>query len=58
MVIEHVKWVTCHHSMVWPQVADGGGGIQIRKVAANMMNKQSQTPDRKWSSNLGDRAVC
>jgi hypothetical protein len=26
-----------------PRVADGGDGIQIRKVAANVLNKQLRT---------------
>jgi hypothetical protein len=28
--------------MARPQVADGGGGLQICRVAANMLNKQGQ----------------
>jgi hypothetical protein len=49
----HVKWVPCHHGMVRPQVADGGDGLQIWSVAANVLNKQSRTADRGWSSSLG-----
>jgi hypothetical protein len=30
----------CHHGMVRPQVADGGNSLQIRRVAANGLNKQ------------------
>jgi hypothetical protein len=41
----HVKWVPCHHGMARPQVADGEG-IQIRRVAANILNKQSWTADK------------
>jgi hypothetical protein len=37
----HVKRVPCHHGMVHPQVADGGDGLQIWRVAANILNKQS-----------------
>jgi hypothetical protein len=33
--------------MARPQVADGGDGFQIWRVAANVLNKQSRT-------NLGD----
>jgi hypothetical protein len=36
----HVKWVPCHHVVRRPQVADGGEGLQIRSVAANILNKQ------------------
>jgi hypothetical protein len=39
--------------MTRPQVADGGDGLQIWRVAANILNKQSQTADSGWSSNLG-----
>jgi hypothetical protein len=41
--------------MARPQVADGGDGLQIWRVAANILNKQSQTADKGWSSSLG---VC
>jgi hypothetical protein len=39
----HVRWVPCHHSMARPQVADGGDSLQIWRVAANILNKQSWT---------------
>jgi hypothetical protein len=37
--LNHVKWVPCHHGMARPQVADGGEGLQIWRVAANILNK-------------------
>jgi hypothetical protein len=40
MEIILLKWVPCHNDMVQPQVADGGDGLQIRKVAANILNTQ------------------
>jgi hypothetical protein len=49
----HVKWVHCHHAMERPRVADRRDGIQIWRVAVNMLNKQSQTADSGWSSRLG-----
>jgi hypothetical protein len=49
----HVKWVHCHHGMVRPRVADRGYGLQIWRVAANILNKQSRTADSGWSSSLG-----
>jgi hypothetical protein len=52
-VYSHVKWVPCHHGMARPQVADGGDGLQIWRVAANISNKQSRTADRGGSSSLG-----
>jgi hypothetical protein len=36
-----------------PQVADGGNGLQIWRIAANILNKQSRTADKGWSSSLG-----
>jgi hypothetical protein len=37
--------------MVRPQVSDGGW-LLIRRVAANILNNQSQTADMRWSSSL------
>jgi hypothetical protein len=48
----YVKWVHCHHGMARPLVADRGDGLQIWRVAANMLNKQSRTADSGWSSSL------
>jgi hypothetical protein len=42
----------CHYGMVRPQDADGGDTLQVWKVAANIMNEQSRTDDKGWSSNL------
>jgi hypothetical protein len=39
--------------MARPQVADGGDGLQIWRVAANISNKQSRTADKGWSFSLG-----
>jgi len=50
--VSHVRWVPSHHSMECPQVEDGGEGLQIWRVAANIVNKQSQTADKGWSSSL------
>jgi hypothetical protein len=47
-----VRWVSCHHGMARPQAADGDG-LQIWRVDANMLNKQSWTADKGWSSSLG-----
>jgi hypothetical protein len=48
-----VKWVPCHHGKARPQVADGGEGLQIWRVAANILNNKSQTDDKGWPSSLG-----
>jgi hypothetical protein len=39
--------------MARPQVADGGDALQLRRVAANILNKQSRTAEKGWSSSLG-----
>jgi hypothetical protein len=40
------KWVPCHHGMAHSQVEDVGDGLQIWRVAANILNKQSRTAER------------
>jgi hypothetical protein len=52
MSVFHVRWVPCHHGMARPQVADGGDGLQIRRVAASILNKESRTADKGRSSSL------
>jgi hypothetical protein len=47
------KWVPYHYVMVRPQVADGGADLQIRRVTANILNKQSRIADKWWPSNFG-----
>jgi hypothetical protein len=42
-----------HHNMVHPQIVDGGYILQIWRVAANVLNKQSQTPKKGLSPSLG-----
>jgi hypothetical protein len=49
----HVRWVPCHHGMARPEVAGGGGALQLWREAANILNKQSRTADKGWSSSLG-----
>jgi hypothetical protein len=34
--------------MARPLVADGGEGLQIWRVAANILNKQLRTADKGW----------
>jgi hypothetical protein len=38
--------------MARPQVADGGDGLQIWRLAANILNKQSRRAEKGWSSSL------
>jgi hypothetical protein len=53
--VADVRWVPCHHGMARPQVADGGNTLQVWRVPANILNKQSQTADKGWPSSLGVR---
>jgi len=39
--------------MAHPQVADGGNGLKVWRVAANILNKQLWTAAKGWSSSLG-----
>jgi hypothetical protein len=43
----------CHHGMARPRVADGRDGLQLWRLAANILNKQPRTNDKGWSSSLG-----
>jgi hypothetical protein len=38
--------------MARPQVADGGDGVQVWRIAANILNKQSRISDKGLSSSL------
>jgi hypothetical protein len=49
----HVRWIPCHHGMARPQVTDGGNGLQIWRLDASILNKQSRRADKGWSSSLG-----
>jgi hypothetical protein len=45
------KWVPV--TAAWrPHAVDGADSLQIWKVAANILNKQSQTADKGWSFGL------
>jgi hypothetical protein len=39
--------------MVRPRIADGGDGLHIWMVAANISNMQSRTADKLWYFSLG-----
>jgi hypothetical protein len=43
-------WVPRHHGMARPQAENGGGGLQMWRVAANILNKQSRTA---WGLGVG-----
>jgi hypothetical protein len=44
---------SCHHGMARVQVADGGDALQFWREAANILNKQSRTAYKGWSSSFG-----
>jgi hypothetical protein len=52
LYVSNGKWVSCLYGTASPQVTDGGHGLQIW-IAENILNIQSQTADKGWSSSLG-----
>jgi hypothetical protein len=48
-------WVLCHHCMARPQIADGEDALQLCRVVANILNKQSRTADKGYLYSLGVR---
>jgi hypothetical protein len=46
----HVKWAPCHHGMARHYVVDGGDGLQIWRVAADILHMQSRRAKKRWSS--------
>jgi hypothetical protein len=52
VVVNHGRWVPCHHGMTHLQVTDGGDALQVLRVTTNIWNKQSRTTDKGWSSSL------
>jgi hypothetical protein len=43
----------CRNGMARPRVANVSDGLHIWRVAATVLNKQSLTPGKGWSSILG-----
>jgi hypothetical protein len=52
MYRSHDKKVPFHRSMACLQFMDGGGGLHIRRVPVNVLNKQLCTANREWPSSL------
>jgi hypothetical protein len=48
----NMKWVPRNRGMARSQVLGGGNGLQIWRVAANILNKQSRKTNKGWSSSL------
>jgi hypothetical protein len=60
LILTHIKIIRkyagpSHHAMARPGVANGGDGLQIRMVAANIRNKQSRQPTRSGPPAWGFR---
>ena len=47
------RWVPVTTAWCLPWVADRVVGLQIWRLAANILNKQSWATDQEWSSSLG-----
>jgi hypothetical protein len=41
-----------HHGIAGSWIADGGDGLPIYRVTANILNKQSRTAEKGWSYSL------
>jgi len=39
----------CHHGLACRRLADGGGDLEIWRVAEIILNKQSQKAEKRWS---------
>jgi len=50
--MKNTNVVPSHHDTARTQVADGTRGLQIWRVAANMLNEQSRTANTGWSSSM------
>jgi hypothetical protein len=46
-------WVPCHHVIACPHVADESGDLQMLTLAANVLNRQSRTADKRRSFGMG-----
>jgi hypothetical protein len=51
--MQHVKCIPCHHGVARPRVAYGEDGLQICRVALNILNNQSLTSEMGRSSSYG-----
>jgi hypothetical protein len=51
------RWIPFPHGMASPQDSDGGDGLQIWRVVANILKKQSRTASRggppAWGFGVG-----
>jgi hypothetical protein len=57
--VADVRWVCCRHGMARPQVADRGDGLQVWRVAANVLNKKPRTPVKVGEGvGGGSSSVC
>jgi hypothetical protein len=52
LTARNIQYVPCHKCTARSQVPDLGNGLQIWRVAANTLNKQSEGADKGWFSTL------
>jgi hypothetical protein len=51
--VTYLRWVPCHSGMARAQVAEEGDGLQLWRVAADILNIQSRADDKGWSCSFG-----
>ena len=44
---------TCPHDMASPRFEDRGAGLEISRIASNILYKHSRKDAKAWSSSLG-----
>jgi hypothetical protein len=45
-------WVPCHYGMARLRVADGGDGLQMWRVVANILTKQLWIANKGWTTSF------
>jgi hypothetical protein len=50
--MDHIRWVPCHHGMARTHVAMEEKACRYGGVIVNILNKQSRTADKGWSSSI------
>jgi len=52
-IVRSMTYIFCIHGMERHRVADGRDGLQMWRVAVNILHKQSLAADKGWSPGLG-----
>ena len=53
VIFDSISYFVRHHGVARPQVADGGDGLRIRRVAAIILNRMLRTTDKGWIPGFG-----